>query len=157
MNPASLYHKLNSGLALLAGVLRPLLLLIIRLYWGWQFFLTGKGKLTHLTRTADYFASLNIPLPKLNAMAAGSTELVFGLLFLAGLGGRIVPVPLIGVLVVAYLTSEQAALHSFFTDPDKFLTADPFLFLFAAVIVFVFGPGQLSLDALFAKKTSSEE
>ena len=157
MNPASLYHKLNSGLALLAGVLRPLLLLIIRLYWGWQFFLTGKGKLTHLTRTADYFASLNIPLPKLNAMAAGSTELVFGLLFLAGLGGRIVPVPLIGVLVVAYLTSEQAALHSFFTDPDMFLTADPFLFLFAAVIVFVFGPGQLSLDALFAKKTSSEE
>ena len=157
MNPASLYHKLNSGLALLAGVLRPLLLLIIRLYWGWQFFLTGKGKLTHLTRTADYFASLNIPLPKLNATAAGSTELVFGLLFLAGLGGRIVPVPLIGVLVVAYLTSEQAALHAFFTDPDKFLTADPFLFLFAAVIVFVFGPGQLSLDALFAKKTSSEE
>ena len=157
MNPASLYHKLNHLLALLAGLLRPIFLLIIRLYWGWQFFLTGKGKLTHLERTTDYFASLSIPLPKVNAILAGSTELVFGLLFLAGIGGRVVPLPLIGLLVVAYITSEQAALHAFFSDPDKFLTADPFLFLFATVIVFVFGPGKLSLDALFAKKTSSEE
>lgn len=157
MNPVSLYHKLNHVLALLAGVVRPLFLLVIRLYWGWQFFLTGKGKLTHLERTTDYFASLNIPLPKLNAILAASTEVVFGLLFLVGLGGRVVPLPLIGLLVVAYVTSEQPALHAFFSDPDKFLTADPFLFLFAVVIVFVFGPGKLSLDALFAKKSSSDE
>jgi hypothetical protein len=32
MNPASLYHKLNNVLALLAGLLRSLFLLIIRLY-----------------------------------------------------------------------------------------------------------------------------
>jgi putative oxidoreductase len=157
MNPASLYHKLNHLLALLAGVLRPIFLLIIRLYWGWQFFLTGKGKLMNLERTANFFASLNIPAPKLNAIAAGSTEMIFGLLFLVGIGGRIVPVPLIGVLVVAYITSEQAALHAFFSDPDKFLTADPFLFLFAAVIVFIFGPGKLSLDALLSKQTKSGE
>lgn len=157
MNPASLYHKLNHVLALLAGLVRPLFLLVVRLYWGWQFFLTGKGKLTHLERTTDYFASLNIPLPKLNAILAASTEVVFGLLFLVGLGGRVVPLPLIGLLVVAYVTSEQPALHAFFSDPDKFLTADPFLFLFAVVIVFVFGPGKLSLDALFAKKSSSDE
>ncbi len=157
MNPASLYHKLNHGLALLAGLVRSLFLLMIRLYWGWQFFLTGKGKFTHLERTTDYFASLHLPLPKLNAMLAASTEVVFGLLFLAGLGGRVVPVPLIGLLVVAYVTSEQAALHAFFSDPDKFLTADPFLFLFAVVIVFVFGPGKLSLDALLAKKSGYDE
>ena len=157
MNPASLYHKLNHGLALLAGLVRSLFLLMIRLYWGWQFFLTGKGKFTNLERTTDYFASLHLPLPKLNAMLAASTEVVFGLLFLAGLGGRVVPVPLIGLLVVAYVTSEQAALHAFFSDPDKFLTADPFLFLFAVVIVFVFGPGKLSLDALLAKKSGYDE
>jgi putative oxidoreductase len=69
----------------------------------------------------------------------------------------VVPLPLIGVLTVAYITSEQAALHAFFSDPDKFLTADPFLFLFAAVIIFIFGPGKLSLDALFAKQTASEQ
>lgn len=157
MNPASLYQKLNDFLALLAGWLRSPFLLIIRLYWGWQFFLTGKGKLINLDRTTNYFASLNIPQPKLNAIMAGSTECVFGLLLLAGLGGRITPLPLIGLLTVAYITSEQAALHAFFSNPDKFLTADPFLFLFAAVIIFIFGQGKLSLDALFAKKTSSGE
>jgi uncharacterized membrane protein YphA (DoxX/SURF4 family) len=26
------------------NVLQSLLLLVIRLYWGWEFFLTGKGK-----------------------------------------------------------------------------------------------------------------
>jgi putative oxidoreductase len=155
MNPASLYHKLNNLLALLAGWLRSPFLLIIRLYWGWQFFQTGKGKLMNLDRTANYFASLNIPMPKLNAIMAASTECVFGLLLLVGLGGRITPLPLIGVLTVAYITSEQAALHAFFSDPDKFLTADPFLFLFACVIIFIFGPGKFSLDALFAKKTPS--
>lgn len=157
MNPVSLYHKLNNGLALLANLLRPLFLLIIRLYWGWQFFLTGRGKLMNLERTSNFFASLHIPAPKLNAIAAGSTELVFGLLLAAGLGGRIVPLPLIGVLVVAYITSEQPALHAFFSDPDKFLTADPFLFLYAAVIIFIFGPGKLSLDALLARQAKSEE
>lgn len=157
MNPASLYHKLNDLLGTMGGWLRSPLLLLIRLYWGWQFFLTGKGKLLHLDRTTDYFASLDLPAPKLNAILAGSTECVFGLLFLAGLGGRVVPLPLIGLLTVAYLTSEQEAVHAIFSHPDKFVTADPFLFLLAAVIVLVFGPGQLALDTLFSRKTSSGE
>lgn len=151
-----MYQKLTRVLALIAGVLRPLFLLIIRLYWGWQFFLTGKGKLMNLDRTTGFFASLHIPAPKLNALLVGTTELVFGLLFLVGLGGRVVPLPLIGVLVVAYLTSEQPALHAFFSDPDKFLGADPFLFLFAAVIIFIFGPGKLSLDALRGKQPPAD-
>ena len=155
MNPASLYHKLNDLLGLLGGWLRSPLLLVIRLYWGWQFFLTGKGKLAHLGRTTEYFASPNLPAPKLNAILAGSTECVFGLLLLAGLGGRVVPLPLIGLLTVAYATTEQEALHSIFSNPDKFVTADPFLFLLAAVVILVFGPGKLSLDALLGKKTSS--
>jgi putative oxidoreductase len=157
MNPASLYQKLNHVLALLAAVLRPLFLLIIRLYWGWQFFQTGKGKLMNLEKVTNFFTSLHIPMPKANAILVGSTEMVFGLLLLVGIGGRVVPLPLIGLLVVAYLTSEQEALHDFFSHPDKFLTADPFLFLFAAVIIFIFGPGRLSLDALLAKKSASDE
>ena len=31
------------------------LLLIIRLFWGWQFFLTGKGKLMDLSKPTQYF------------------------------------------------------------------------------------------------------
>jgi putative oxidoreductase len=157
MNPASLYHKLNHLLALLAGVLRPIFLLIIRLYWGWAFCTDGWGKFHNLDRVTHYFGDdLHIPLPKLNAILASSVECAGGLLLLLGLGGRIVPLPLIATMVVAYLTAESDALHAIFSNPDKFVTADPFLFLLAAVIIFIFGPGKLSLDALLSKQTKSE-
>ena len=51
-------------------------------------------------------------------------------------------------MIVAYATTEQDALKALFSDPDKFVTATPFEFLFAAVIVLVFGPGKFSLDYL---------
>ena len=156
MNPTSLYHKLNGFLAFIAGGLRSLFLLVVRLYWGWGFFQSGKGKLMHLDKTAGYFDSLHIPAPKLNAIMAGSVECIGGLLLLVGLGGRIVPLPLIATMIVAYLTAESEALHAITTDPDKFVSAAPFLFLFAALIVFIFGPGKFSIDALIAKKESSE-
>lgn len=156
MNLGSLYTKLNGLLATLAGWLRPLFLLIIRLYWGWSFFLTGKGKLMNLDRTAGYFASLDIPLPKLNAILAGGTECVGGLLLLLGLGGRVVPVPLIFCLTIAYLTAEKDALHSIFTKPEDFTSATPFLFLLAVVIIFIFGPGPISADKIFSKKAADE-
>lgn len=153
----SLYHKLNDFLAMLAGWLRSPFLLIIRLYWGWAFFQTGKGKLMNLERTTNFFASLHIPAPKLNAIMAGSTECFGGLLLLLGLGGRIVPVPLIFCMAVAYATAEQEAIHALTSDPDKFVSAAPFLFLLAALIIFIFGPGKLSLDALLMKKSASRE
>jgi len=37
------------------------------------------------------------------------------------------------------------------------VTADEFLFLFAVVIVFAFGPGALSLDALITKYIKAKE
>jgi putative oxidoreductase len=54
-------------------------------------------------------------------------------------------------MIVAYLTADHEALYSFFSDPDKFTSADPFLFLLTAVIVLLFGPGWISVDGLLAK------
>ena len=139
----------------LVSWLQSPLLLVIRLYWGWQFAQTGWGKLMHLDKTTAYFTDLGIPMPRLNAMAAGSTECLGGALLALGLFARPASVPLIGTMVVAYLTSEKEAIHAFFSEPDKFLSADPFHFLFASVIVLAFGPGKLSLDALFFKKSGS--
>ncbi|MFI5356267.1 MAG: DoxX family protein [Opitutales bacterium] len=147
MNLKSSFNQLESLLTKVGGSLQCVVLLLLRVYWGWQFFETGRGKLMNLDRTAGYFASLDIPLPKLNALCAGTTECVGGLLLLVGLGTRVVSVPLLGVLAVAYLTAESEALHAIFSDPDKFTAATPFLFLLAVVIVFAFGPGRLSLDA----------
>jgi putative oxidoreductase len=154
MNLSSGYNKLDGLLATLGGWLQCVLLLVIRGWWGWSFFLTGKGKLMNLDKTASFFASIDIPMPKLNAILAGSTECFGGLLLLLGLFSRLVSVPLIFCMLVAYATADKEALHAIFSDTDKFTGATPFLFLFACVIVFAFGPGKISLDALLFKKSA---
>jgi putative oxidoreductase len=126
-------------------------LLIIRLYWGWQFFVSGKAHLTHLSQTTDFFQSLHIPMPKVNAIMAGSTECVGGLLLLLGLGSRIITIPLVFTMVIAYLTADSDKVKGIFTNPDAFVTAAPFLFMLTAIIVLIFGPGCFSLDAMIAR------
>ena len=137
------------------------LLLAIRLYWGWQFFVTGKAHLQHLDKTTDFFASLGIPFPRLNVFMAGSTEMLGGLLLLVGLGGRVVTIPLIFTMIVAFATGDHDNLVQVWSDPDKVVTAAPFLFLLASAIVLVFGPGDFSADALiaegWAKRTSEQK
>jgi len=151
MQPRALLAKFDA----VAAYLQSPLLLVIRLYWGWQFAQTGWGKLMHLDRTAGYFASLNIPAPKLNAIAAGSTECLGGVLLFLGLFARPAAVPLIFTMIVAYVTADREALQAITSDPDKFVTAAPFLFLFASLVILAFGPGKLSLDAIFARKKTS--
>ena len=143
--------RLYQAYVKLVSKLQSPFLLIIRLYWGWQFFLTGKGKLLNLDRTAGFFANLHIPLPKLNAVLAGSTECFGGLLLLLGLGSRIITVPLIFTMIIAYLTADFDKVQNIFKNPDVFVSAAPFQFLLTAVIVLLFGPGVFSLDAMIAK------
>jgi putative oxidoreductase len=148
MQLRSLLAKLDTT----ASYLQSPLLLVIRLYWGWSFVQTGWGKLTHLERTTSFFASLNLPAPKLNAIMAGSTECLCGTLLALGLFARPASIPLIFTMLVAYWTADREAVMAITSDPDKFVTATPFLFLLAALIVLAFGPGKLSLDALLGRK-----
>lgn len=138
-----------------AAFLQSPLLLVIRLFWGWQFAQTGWGKLMNLDRTAGFFASLDIPLPKLNAIMAGGTECVGGILLALGLFARPASVPLIFTMLVAYGTADRDALNAIVSDPDQFTGAAPFLFLLASLLVLAFGPGKLSLDALLGKAGGS--
>lgn len=143
----NLLNRLETLLTKAGGLLQSPLLLALRLYWGWSFAQTGWGKLMHLDRTAGYFASLGLPAPKLNAIMAGGTECLGGLLLLLGLASRLVSVPLACVMIVAYATADKEAVQALFSDPEQFVTAAPFLFLLTAVLVLAFGPGRFSLDA----------
>lgn len=102
-------------------------------------------------RTVDYFTSLNIPMPSINAAMAGTTECVGGLLLLLGLASRVVSLQLVVVMVVAYLTADAEAVQHIFSNPDEFTAASPFLFLLTSVIVAFFGAGKFSLDTLLAR------
>ncbi len=129
-------------------------LLVLRLVWGWQFLTTGLGKLQNHTRVTDFFTSLGIPAPGLNAWFIGGLELVGGALLLLGLFSRPIALLLSGNMLVAYLAADRPALLGVFHDLDAFLRADPFWFLFVSVVVLTLGPGALSLDRLLATRLS---
>lgn len=134
-----------------AELLQHPVLLLIRLYWGFDFYQTGIGKLNNLERTADFFSSLNIPFPYFNAALAGTTEIVCGILLAAGLASRYVSIPLIVILMMAYATDDYEAAVNIISDVESFVDATPFRHLLAAVIILTFGAGKFSLDFLYQK------
>lgn len=136
----------------LADYFQSPLLLLIRLYWGWQFMQTGWGKLHNLSHVRDFFSSLGIPAPGFTAPAIASLEFFGGILLIIGLGSRFIGLLMACNMFVAYVTSDREALFSILKDPSKFYVADPFTFLFASLIIVVFGAGLFSLDALIARR-----
>jgi hypothetical protein len=48
--------------------------------------------------------------------------------------------------------ADHEALASIFSDPGKFYVADPYTFLFASLMVLIFGPGLFAVDTLIAKR-----
>ena len=134
-------------------LLQPLILLIFRLNWGWQFFVSGHGKLLNHADIVSFFTDLHIPFPDLNAWFVAGLECVGGLLLLAGLMSRPIAFLLTANMAVAYLSvaDDRAKVFNVFKDQDPFLQADPFFFLLTSVLVLAFGPGRFSVDYLLGK------
>jgi putative oxidoreductase len=118
---------------------------------------TGWGKLHNLAKVTEFFTSLGIPLPGVNAPVIVGLEFLGGILIILGLGSRLVALLLTCDMVVAFVAADREALFSIFSDPDKFYAAAPYTFLVAFLIVLIFGPGRFSLDALLSKRVSGAE
>ena len=147
------YRRIASALSLLQSPM----LLAVRLYWGFQFAQTGWGKLHNLPKITAFFASLNIPFPALNAPFVSTLELVGGILLMLGLFSRPIAFLLAGNMLVAYWTADREALTSIFSDPGKFYVADPYTFLFASLMVLIFGAGFFAADTYIAERLKVAE
>ena len=134
--------------------LQPLFLLAIRLYWGFQFAQDGYGKLTHLTRVTEFFASLNLPAPGATAFMVGLVEFGGGILFALGLGSRLVSLVLFVNMTVAYLSvpDDRTNFSHILSNPSDFYNATPYTYWFASLIILMFGPGWIAVDTLFRRK-----
>lgn len=141
-----------SRFATFADYLQSPFLLAVRLYWGWQFAQTGWGKLHNLAKITSFFMDLHIPFPAANAHFVAGLEFVGGILLILGVGSRLIGFFLAGNMLVAYWTADHEALTSIFSNPGKFYAADPYTFLFASLMVLIFGAGLFSVDAFLAKR-----
>ena len=148
----SLIQRLYCLLISAASKLQSPFLLVVRLAWGYQMHIAGDGKLHDLAKVTGFFTQLGIPLPGASALFIAVLEFAGGLLFLLGLGSRLIALLFAGDMLVAYIAADREAVLSIFQDPDKFYDATPYTFLVAARIVLIFGPGKFSLDALLAKR-----
>ncbi|MEM7306584.1 MAG: DoxX family protein [Planctomycetota bacterium] len=132
-----------------------LALLALRLMAGSVFAFHGAQKLFGLfggygvAGTAGWMESIGIPLPTVSAVLAGGTELVGGLALFAGLGQRLLAVPLTFTMLVAAFTA-----HSGFNAATGGMEYPLTLAVLAAALGLL-GPGRLSL-ARAASGTGAE-
>lgn len=147
----------SPGAIKIRTILQSIFLLGVRLIWGYGFVQAGLGKIKNLNQVTEFFAGLGIPFATIQAPFVAGIELIGGALLILGLGSRLVAIPLAGTMIVAYLTAHRDELFGVLKDSEAFFGAAPFLFLFAMVIIILFGPGLFSLDQLIRSKWQSCE
>jgi hypothetical protein len=81
--------RIHGGIATKLNYLQSPFLLAIRLYWGWQFALTGWGKMHNIAKITGLFMGLNIPFPAFSAHFISGLEFFGGLLLILGLASRL--------------------------------------------------------------------
>ena len=135
-----------------AGALRWLAPLAVRIAVGSVFSWTGWVKLNNLERMTDNFRGWGIPAPEILTPLASGIEFVGGILLLVGLLTRFAAVPLMIVMVVAVVSAKWADIDSFvtlmgFEEVSYFL-----MFAWLAIA----GPGPVSLDHFVLKATRKD-
>lgn len=142
---------MHQRLALLAnlitdavGFLPPL---IARIGVGWVFAESGWGKLGNLEKVTEFFKSLNIPFPEIQAPMVSGLELVCGVMLILGLGSRFAALTLTGIMTVALISAKSSEITGV---PELFGLSEALyivLFLWLAVQ----GAGLISVDTVIAK------
>lgn len=129
--------------------LQSLFLLYMRLVWGHQFFIYGLDKLAHIQSAIDLFTSLHIPFPVFSAYLVGTMEMAGGFLLFIGFASRLAAIPLIIITLTALSTAHAPEISNFrfLLEPLSLVKQTPYPFLITSILVFVFGPGRVSIDA----------
>src|SRR5215475_12819710 len=128
--------------------------LVVRLSVGIEFFGSGLGKLGKLPGFIQYFRTLGVPFPELQAPFVASVELVCGMLIVVGLATRPAALMLCGVMTVAIVTAAAPEKHitASWHGLLEFLYLPEVLLLLLLTWLVLAGPGRASLDARFGAR-----
>jgi putative oxidoreductase len=149
---ASLLRRVHSLVIAIASRLAWLPPLTARLAVGIVFATAGFGKLQNLDGVVEFFRSLGIPAPELQAPFVATVELVGGVLLALGLGTRFVAVPLAATMGVAIAT----ALWPDLEGAIDLLGKSELLYIVIFAWLAIAGAGAASLDALVARALGRE-
>jgi putative oxidoreductase len=135
-------------------VVKPLAPLLTRLVIGMAFVQTGIGKWQNFHDTVEFFTSLGLPAPAVNAAFIASLEVVGGAALVLGLGTHLFAALLSATMVVALLTADGANFIGAVTGNGDQALIDilPVMFLMPLAWMVGFGAGPLSLDWLLKKR-----
>ena len=145
----------------------PRAILLIRLMAGSVFFWEGILKFVFTNQGVGRFTKLGFPVPHFTATADGWFEIVGGLLLLTGLFTRLIAVPFIIEMLVA-MASTKIPLY-LGTSPLPLPPVPPqigfwavlheirseFAQLLTCAFLVAVGPGQWSIDALWASRKAA--
>lgn len=119
-------------------------LFLARLVVAYGFYEPAMQKWSDISSVAEWFASMGIPLPTLNAYMAATTELLGVILLTLGLFTRLISIPLMVIMVVAIATVHLS--HGFSAGDNGFEI--PLYYLLFLALFASLGAGKLSLDYL---------
>ncbi len=141
----TLYNRFIEG----TGKLRDVPLLMFRWILALGFYEPAMMKVKNLLGVAEWFESMNYPLPMVTATLSMVTEVTGIVLLIVGLGTRLISIPLMFVMVIATLTVH---LPNGFPAGDNGFEIPLYYFLMLFALV-VYGSGKYSLDHLFNKRS----
>ena len=144
--PSDFLNRLQSGL-----------ILGVRWWIAWQFLKSGWLKLNSWDTTLFLFKEeYHVPVvpPEFAAVAGTGGELIFPVLLIVGLFGRLSAVGLSAVNAMAV----YAYAHVLLSEGFEAALGQHILWGFMLLVVVVYGPGKVSLDYLFSdRRTASPE
>ena len=126
---------------------QDLALLFLRLILAYGFWEPAKTKWADINSVAEWFGSIGIFAPKLNAYLAASTEMAGVFLLILGLGTRIISIPLIITMLVAIKTVHWA--NGFPAGDNGYEI--PLYFMLMLIVLVTFGAGKISVDHFIKK------
>jgi putative oxidoreductase len=118
--------------------------LLVRLFVGYLFFVTGWAKVGSLDAMAERFVGWGIPFPWFSAALSAYTELIGGALIVLGLATRLAAIPLAFNMLVAILVVNIRNV----TGLDEFVELSEPLYALAFLWLAFSGAGRASLDHL---------
>lgn len=135
----------------LGTAFESILLLAIRLFWGYGFLMAGMWKLQNIVTTIIGFENMGFPFASFTAHLVAYAEAIGGFCLLVGFASRFVAIFLSIIMVAALTTAHLDVFLAAWQDPQQFINQAAFQHLLACLIVFAFGPGKFSVDYLLEK------